>query len=97
MLWEIDIYPRPGEPSRLAKQVESDAAELGIAAGLKVTAAAGYLLQGRIDREQVDRLARELFADRVVEHPIVGSPGDADCALLPSPAPFWFTSSPSPA
>ncbi len=36
MLWEIDIYPAPGQPDRLGMEVAANAAELGIASGLKV-------------------------------------------------------------
>ncbi|HZZ28721.1 MAG TPA: phosphoribosylformylglycinamidine synthase subunit PurL [Pirellulales bacterium] len=76
MLWEIDIYPAPGQSDRLALEVAADAAELGIASGLHVVAAAGYLLQGRLERPQVERLARELFADRVVEQAVVSLVGE---------------------
>jgi phosphoribosylformylglycinamidine synthase len=76
MLWEIDIHPAPGQLDRLALQVAADAAELGIAADLHVNSATGYLIQGPLGREQAERLARELFADRVVERPIVGQVGD---------------------
>ncbi|HTQ38004.1 MAG TPA: phosphoribosylformylglycinamidine synthase subunit PurL [Pirellulales bacterium] len=86
MLWEIDIYPAPGQPDRLALQVAADAAELGLASGLQVTAASGYLLQGKLQREQVQRLAQELFADRVVEQAVVSQVGAASVASEPSPS-----------
>ena len=57
MLWEIDIYPAPGQPDRLALQAAAGAAELGIAENLQVVAASGYLIQGELDRDQMDRLA----------------------------------------
>jgi len=77
MLWEIDIYPAPCQPDRLALQITADAAELGIASELHVAAANGYLIQGRLERQQVERLAEELFADRVVERAIVTQVGSA--------------------
>ncbi len=83
MLWEIDIYPAPGQPDRLALQVAADAAELGIVSELNVTAASGYLLQGQLERNQVQRLAEELFADRVAERAVVSQVGrgdSTDCA-----------------
>src|ERR1700690_1929706 len=76
MLWEIDIYPAPGQPDRLALQVAADAAELRIAKDLHVAAATGYLIQGELKREQVEHLATELFADRVVEQALVSQVGD---------------------
>ncbi len=83
MLWEIDIHPAPGQIDRLAQRVAADAAELGIAANLKVSAASGYLIQGRLQQEQAERLARELFVDRVVERAVVGQVGDAHLNQAP--------------
>ena len=83
MLWEVDIYPAPGQPDIDALRVAADAADLGLAPRLKVAAARGYLIQGRFDRPQVERLARELLADEVVERFIVAPAGDA--ALERSP------------
>ena len=85
MLWEIDIYPAPGQPDRLALQVAADAAELRIANDLHVTAASGYLIQGELNRQQVERLATELFADRVVEQAVVSQVGDRNAADSPPP------------
>ncbi|NUQ60877.1 MAG: phosphoribosylformylglycinamidine synthase subunit PurL [Pirellulales bacterium] len=83
MLWEVDIYPRAGQPDLIGTQVVSDAADLGLAATLGVTAARGYLIQGDLDREQVERVADELLADRVVERTIVAPVGDALLAEAP--------------
>src|SRR4051812_34147583 len=84
MLWEIDIHPAPGMPNRLAQQVAADAAEFGIAANLKVTAANGYLVQGDLQPAEVNRLARELFADRVVERATVAKVADSEFANAPT-------------
>ena len=63
MLWEVDIYPNPGQPNRIARQVAADAADLGLARNLAVTAAYGYLIQGQLDRGDVNRIADELLAE----------------------------------
>ena len=60
-LWEIDIYPAPGQPDRLALQVAADAAELNIAPQLEVAAASGYLIQGPLEK----RLRRAIGARAV--------------------------------
>jgi phosphoribosylformylglycinamidine synthase subunit PurSL len=73
-LWEVDIHPAAGQPDLLARAVASDAADLGLGQ-FEVHAARGYLVQGRISREQIERLSRELFADLVVERAVVGQPG----------------------
>jgi phosphoribosylformylglycinamidine synthase subunit PurSL len=84
MLWEIDIYPAPGQPDRLGLQVAANAAELGIATGLKASSASGYLIQGPLEQTQVERLARELFADAVIERPVIGQIGAAILNQPPS-------------
>jgi phosphoribosylformylglycinamidine synthase II len=76
MLWEIDIYPAPGQPDRLAQQVAADARDLGLARDLNVTSASGYLIQGPLDEQQIQRLADALFVDRIVERAVVARVGD---------------------
>lgn len=96
MLWEVDIYPAPGQPNRAGQRVAAEAAELGLADDLSVTAAHGFLIEGQLSREQVERLARELLSDRVVERtvvapardPLLAKPPDAHTELvyvLPKP------------
>ena len=57
MLWEVDIYPAPGQPDLLGRPISTAAAELGLAADLKVAAARGYLIQADWDRGQAERVA----------------------------------------
>ena len=52
---------------------------------LTVAAAKGYLIQGPLDRGQVERIARELLADRVVERTVVAAVGEA-ALIEPPPA-----------
>ncbi|HJS06339.1 MAG TPA: phosphoribosylformylglycinamidine synthase subunit PurL [Pirellulales bacterium] len=67
MLWEVDVHPAPGQPNRAAERVVAEAAELGLATDLAVAAAHGFLIEGDLGHEQIERLARELLSDRVVE------------------------------
>ena len=107
MLWEVDIHPAAGQPDLTARQVETAAAELGIAANLQVHSARGFLIQGELDEKQIARLAAELLADVVVERTVVAPVGDESllaichCDHLTSPVPYpsppSFTFSPSPA
>jgi phosphoribosylformylglycinamidine synthase II len=83
MLWEVDIYPSQGQPDLAARRVVGDATDLGLARGLEATVARGYLIQGSLDRAQVDRLAVQLLADGVVERTVVAPVGDP--ALLRPP------------
>ncbi|MEX0819144.1 MAG: phosphoribosylformylglycinamidine synthase subunit PurL [Pirellulaceae bacterium] len=75
-LWEIDIYPANGQPDRLGSSVAADANDLGLASDLAIGAARGFLLQGELNEAQARQLARELFADGVVERTVVARVGD---------------------
>ncbi len=76
MLWEVDIYPAPGQADRTAASAAQAAAELGLPAGVVTAAATGYLVQGTLDAEQVQRMARELLVDGVVERAVIARAGD---------------------
>jgi phosphoribosylformylglycinamidine synthase len=76
MLWEVDIYPAPGEVDRAGSAVAAAAAETGLAERVRVAAAHGYLIQAALDEKQVGRIARELLVDSVVERSVVGLVGD---------------------
>ncbi len=96
MLWEVDIYPNQGQPNRIARQVAADAADLGLARNLNVTAAYGYLIQGPLDRSQVNRIAAELLADRVVERTVVAPVGDPALQIAPDGCPRLIHVLPKP-
>ncbi len=85
MLWEIDVYPAPGQTDLLARQVAAAASELGVAPGMEVTTAGGYLIHGNLQREQVERLALQLFADPIIERFVVGSVGEEALNRPPRP------------
>ncbi len=74
-LWEVDIHPAAGQPDLLARSVVAGASDLGLGE-FGVRAARGFLVQGQISRHEVERLARELLADLVVEVPVVMRPGE---------------------
>ncbi len=84
MLWEVDIYPAPGQPDLLGRPVATAAAELGLAADLRVLAARGYLIQADWDRGQAQRVALELLTDTIVERAIVAPVGDERLNRLPN-------------
>ena len=84
MLWEIDITPLPGQPDLDGQRVATEARERGIAGALRVAAARGYLVQGDITAEQIDRLATGLFSDQVVESVHVAQVGDESLCEAPA-------------
>jgi phosphoribosylformylglycinamidine synthase len=80
MLWEVDIYPAEGQPDLAARRVANGAADLGLPRDLAVAVAQGYLIQGRLDQQQVERLAASLLSDPVVERAVVAPVGDLELA-----------------
>ncbi len=83
-LWEVDIHPAPGQPDLLGRSTAAQAHDLGLG-DLSIRTARGYLVQGEISGEDMQRLARELFADLVVETTRFGQIGcdelDVDPAI----------------
>ncbi len=86
MLWEVDIYAAHGQPDLISRRTAADAADLGLAENLAVSAARGYLIQGDLDAGQVGRIAAELLADAVVERTVVAPVGDAALVVPPDGA-----------
>ncbi len=92
-LWEVDIYPLAGQPDLVAARVAGDAAELGLGK-IDVAAARGFLIQSgthgkALERAEIERIARELLCDGVVERAVVGLVGGKakeDAGLLEAPA-----------
>jgi len=74
-LWEVDIHPAAGQPDLLARSLLSEAADLGLT-HFTAQAARGFLVQGEISQPQIQRIARELLADLVVERPAIMRPGE---------------------
>jgi phosphoribosylformylglycinamidine synthase subunit PurSL len=77
MLWQVDIYPAEGQPDLAGTRLAADAADLGLADNLRVAAAHGYLVEGQLSAADIERLARELLADTVVERAVIAPVGDA--------------------
>jgi phosphoribosylformylglycinamidine (FGAM) synthase PurS component len=87
MLWEVDIYPAEGESDRAAERIAAEAHDLGLAGPISVAVAHGYLLEGPLEREQVEQAASDLLVDRVVERAVVAPVGDASLAAPPNGRP----------
>ena len=86
-LWEVDIYPAEGQPDRVGSSIASEASDLGLGEELSVSAARGFLIQGKLTGDEVKRLANELLADVVVERTVVATVGDAKLSQPPNGRP----------
>ncbi len=85
MLWEIDIYPADPGHDLDGARVAEEAADLHLASGLEVRSGRGYLVQGDLDQDAVERLAAQLLADGVAERTVVAPVGSAVLSDPPSP------------
>jgi len=74
-LWEVDIYAADGQPDLRARAIETEVVDLGLADQITACTARGYLLEGELDPDDLERLADQLLADRVVERTVIGQVG----------------------
>ncbi|MEM7457138.1 MAG: phosphoribosylformylglycinamidine synthase subunit PurL [Planctomycetota bacterium] len=74
-LWQVEIFPLPGLPDRLAAEVLDGAAFLSLPESLNINAARGFLIQGALDQTEIETLSRNLLVDPVVEKAVVSRCG----------------------
>ncbi|MGL4595608.1 MAG: phosphoribosylformylglycinamidine synthase subunit PurL [Thermoguttaceae bacterium] len=67
MLWEIDIFPSDSQPDVHGDALIHDAIDLGFSSDIHVKTAHGYLVQGDLAHDQINKLAEKLLADPIVE------------------------------
>lgn len=96
MLWEVDVYPAHGQPDLIAREVLTAAADLHWPAAIRVSAARGFLLQGDFSAEQVERWARRLLCDPVVERALAAPLGDRRLTIAPPDQPLLVHVLPKP-
>ncbi len=77
MLWEVDVICRDAASDHAARELVAGAQALGVAACTASRTAAGWLLEGDLDRPAVEHIAATLLADSVTETFRVGVVGDA--------------------
>ena len=91
MLWHLEIQPAPGHPDLAGNRLSLEAAESGIPGPWTISASRGFLIEGTLSRDDLDRAARQVLVDPVVEtfqlHPArsAGEAGHAVVHVLPKP------------
>ena len=81
-LYQIDIYPREDQVDRPAARTADQIEQMGLGR-FAISQARSFLIQGKIDRNDAERLATELLADGVVEIAVTAPCGDDDLAEPP--------------
>ena len=82
-IWQIDLFPVAGNPDRLAEDVLSDAADLGLPPTLKIRSARTFLVQGNLVQQQAQEIADRLLVEPVVEECVVAKVGSDILANIP--------------
>lgn len=66
-LWQIEIWPKPEIPNRLALEVAATARDLGLAQQMQVEAFRGFLVEGDLSKAAIKTIVDQLLVDQVVE------------------------------
>ena len=89
-LWHIQVDPAPGTVDRAGARVVADAEGLGLPGPWQVAAGRGFLIEGDVDRQALERIAAPLLVDPVIEtctiRP-VGTEGGSDSTVYVLPKP----------
>jgi phosphoribosylformylglycinamidine synthase subunit PurSL len=67
MLWHIQIEPAPGQMDRLGERLALEASESGHDGPWAIRASRGFLIEGQLGEADLERAARTVLADPVVE------------------------------
>jgi phosphoribosylformylglycinamidine synthase len=67
MLWHLEIQPSPGCPDLVGKRLAVEAVESGIPGPWAISASRGFLIEGDLEPDALDRAARQVLVDPVVE------------------------------
>ncbi len=95
-LWQIDIAPADGQVDRRANEIANDARELDLADSLQICCLRGFLIQGHLDRSEVESIARQLLVEAVVEQCRVDRVGQPELSQPPNGKPVLIHVLPKP-
>jgi phosphoribosylformylglycinamidine synthase subunit PurSL len=67
MLWHVRIEPAHALPDSLGQRLAAQAVESGLPGAWSVMTSRGFLIEGDISRAELDRVAKDVLVDPVVE------------------------------
>jgi len=76
-VWQIDLLASDGFPDRLAEEVLADTGDFGLADSLVIRTARTFLIQGNLQRADVEKIGNDFLAEPVVEQTVIAENGDA--------------------
>ena len=77
MLWHLQIVPAVGRIDIEGNRIASETEELGIPGPWKVAASRGFLIEGNLGPDDVERAARSVLVDAVAERFSISSSSNA--------------------
>jgi phosphoribosylformylglycinamidine synthase len=80
MLWHLQIEPVPGQADHVGERLAVEAVESGLAGPWSIRASRGFLVEGGIAHAELERAAREVLSDPVVETSIIRPIRSSDSA-----------------
>ena len=84
MLWEITITPKKPFADTQAEEVKADIAAVGLNIQTNVASARGFLVEGDVSAEQIERIADNLIVDAVVENGVISNLTDGTSQTDPA-------------
>src|SRR5436305_5800503 len=91
MLWHLQITPAAGRLDLEGQRIAADAVDLGLPGPWRVAAGRGFLIEGDLSREDLQRAAESVLADPVAESFAIQPCGESDAGagavvhVLPKP------------
>ncbi|MFM8413285.1 MAG: phosphoribosylformylglycinamidine synthase subunit PurL [Planctomycetota bacterium] len=77
MLWEVDVSLRDAAADHAASELVAGARALGVSGCTAARTAAGWLVEGNLSRDEIERIAATLLADPVTETFVAAEVGAA--------------------
>jgi phosphoribosylformylglycinamidine synthase II len=87
MLWEIDVHAKDPADDHAARALVAGAAESGIDGCGHARSATGWLIEGDLTLQELERIAREVLIDPVTENFVIGEAGDPSLMAGPPDLP----------
>ena len=76
-IWQIDLLASAGFPDRLAEEVLADTGDFGLPKSLVIKTARSFLIQGNLQKPDVEKIGNEFLAEPVVEQTVIAQNGDS--------------------
>jgi len=67
MKWEVEVWYKPGVTDAVGDSVKKGVSDLGISGVTSVKTGQVYIIEGKLDKKQVDKICSGLLANGIVQ------------------------------